>query len=38
MNGIAGVENASWRDRPRNTCPDNPAAQYLYVWKVARND
>lgn len=37
MNGIAGRENATLAGSAEEYLPDNPAAQYLYVCKVARD-
>jgi len=37
MNGIAGRENATLAGTAEEYLPDNPAAQYLYVCKVARD-
>jgi hypothetical protein len=38
MNGIAGRENVTLAGSAEEYLPDNPAADYLYVCKVARDD
>lgn len=36
-NGVAGVDNIIFEGTAEEYLPGNPAAKYLYVWKMARN-
>lgn len=36
-NGVISVNNKKFNGTAEEYIPDNPAAKYLYVWKVARN-
>jgi hypothetical protein len=37
INGVAGVDNRELLGTAEEYLPGNPAAKYLYVWKVARH-
>jgi len=36
-NGVAGVDNRRFEGTAEEYLPGNPAAKYLYVWKMTRN-
>lgn len=36
-NGVAGVDNTKLEGTAEEYLPDNPNAEYLYVWKIARS-
>lgn len=37
INGVAGVDSGQFSGTAEEYLPNNPAAKYLYVWKVARH-